>query len=303
MVKKIAIIGPGVVGYATGKVLSENGFEVGFIGRNKEKIEKLRKEGFWAHTFSASPIHKYDFYDFDVTFITVATPTVDGKINLDPIKDAAKFLGMLLKFKKKYHLVVVKSTVLPGTTENLVIKEIEEISHKKAGKDFGVCMNPEYLREEKSLEDSRKPWVTLIGELDEKSGRVLESIYEKYASPIFHCTLREAEMQKYIHNLYNAVKITFYNEMRQLSGNIGLNAEKLFKINALSCEGMWNPEYGIRDFGPYSGHCLPKDTQALYNWAEKNGYEVDLLKATIDVNNKYMKKLNMTSPNVIGAVL
>lgn len=297
---KICIIGPGVVGYATGKVLSENGFEIGFIGRSQEKIDKLKKEGFWAYTFSTFPDHKYDY---NVTFLTVATPTVDGKIDLEPIRHAAKFLGGLLTFRKEYHVVVVKSTVLPGTTENMIIKEIEEISGKKAGKDFGVCMNPEYLREKTAVEDSRKPWLTLIGELDKKSGVVLESIYKKFAKPIFHCSLKEAEMQKYVHNLYNAVKITFYNEMRQIAEINGLDAEKMFKINALTAEGMWNPMYGIRDFGPYSGHCLPKDTQAFYNWVEKNDYDADLLKAAIDVNNKFMKKLNLKNAHVIGATL
>jgi len=300
MPKKIAIIGPGVVGYATGKVLTENGFKVGFIGRSQEKIDKLRKEGFWAYTFSSFPDHKYDY---DVTFLTVATPTVDGKIDLEPIRRATKFLGRLLAFRKEYHVVVVKSTVLPGTTENMVIKEIEQMSGKKAGEDFGVCMNPEYLREETAVEDSRKPWVTLIGELDERSGAVLESIYKKFTKPIFHCSLMEAEMQKYVHNLYNAVKITFYNEMRQIAEANGLNTEKMFKINALTAEGMWNPTYGIRNFGPYSGHCLPKDTQAFYNWAQKNGYDADLLKITIVVNNNLMKKLHLKSAHVIGATL
>jgi len=300
MVKNIAIIGPGVVGYATGKVFSENGYKVGFIGRNSEKINKLKKEGFNAHTFATFPVNKYSY---DVSFLTIATPTVNGKIDLEPIRNAAKFLGGLLAHKKKYHLVVVKSTVLPGTTENMIIKEIEQMSDKKAGKDFGVCMNPEYLREESAINDSRKPWVTLIGELDKKSGDLLESIYKKFASPIFRCTLMEAEMQKYIHNLYNAVKITFYNEMRQIAQANSLDAEKLFRINALSAEGMWNPMYGIRNFGPYSGHCLPKDTQAFYDWTEKNDLDASLLRAAISVNNNLMKKLNINSAQVIGAIL
>lgn len=297
---KICIIGPGVVGYATGKILSENGFEIGFIGRNQDKIDRLRKEGFWAYTFTSFPDHKYVY---DITFITVATPTIDGKIDLEPIRHAAKFLGGLLAFRKEYHLVVVKSTVLPGTTENMVIKEIEKISGKKSGVDFGVCMNPEYLREKTAIEDSRKPWVTLIGQLDKKSGDILESIYKKFAKPIFRCSLMEAEMQKYVHNLYNAVKITFYNEMRQIAQANGLDAEKMFKINALTAEGMWNPMYGAKDFGPYSGHCLPKDMQAFYNWAEKNGYDAYLLKTTMKVNNNLMKKLNIKSAQVIGAAL
>ncbi|MEK7622503.1 MAG: nucleotide sugar dehydrogenase [Patescibacteria group bacterium] len=300
MVKKICIIGPGVVGYATGVVLKENGFEVGFVGRNQEKIAKLCQEGYQAKIFADFSEHDYDY---DLTFITVATPTIGGKIDLQPVLAVAEFLGEQLKYKPDYHVAVVKSTVLPGTTQNLVVRILEEKSGKTAGRDFGVCMNPEYLREVNALEDSRKPWLTLIGELDEKSGAVLESVYQKFASPIFHCSLKEAEMQKYIHNIYNAVKITFYNEMRQIAKINGLDAEKMFKINALSCEGMWNSRYGIRDAGPFLGHCLPKDTQALYNWAEKNNYDASLLKTTIEVNNQLMKKLNLKNAHVIGDIL
>jgi UDPglucose 6-dehydrogenase len=303
MVKKqysICIIGPGVVGYATGKVLAENGFKVGFIGRNEEKSLNLRAQGFESHTFKNFPDHHYDY---DITFITVATPTINRKINLQPVLDAAEFLAGLLKHTKKYHLVVVKSTVLPGTTQKLVIKTIEKITGKKAGEDFGVCMNPEYLREVSAIEDSRKPWVTLIGQLDKKSGDMLESVYKTFTKDIFRCSLIEAEMQKYIHNLYNAVKITFFNEMRNVAEIIGADADRMFKLTALSCEGMWNPRYGIKNSGPFSGHCLPKDTQAFYDFCDKNGIDADLLKSTINVNHKIMKRLNIEDPHVIGAIL
>jgi UDPglucose 6-dehydrogenase len=285
---RICIIGPGIVGIATGKALSEIGFEIGFIGRNSDKILKLRKEGFWAHTFDNFPNHSFDF---DVSIITVATPTEDGKINLNPIKSTAAYLGKWLKYQKKYHLVVVKSTVLPGTTEDIVIKTIEKLSGKKAGKDIGFCMNPEYLRAETALEDSRKPWVILIGQLDKKSGDILENIYQKFNCPIYRCSIKEAEMKKYIHNLYNANKITFFNEMRQICKRLKINADKIFKITTLSCEGMWNVNYGIKDYGPFSGFCLPKDTQAFSYWANKNNYEVALLDTVIEVNNKLQKKL------------
>lgn len=91
--------------------------------------------------------------------------------------------------------------------------------------------------------------------------------------------------------------------MRQVAKINGLDAEKMFKINALSCEGMWNSRYGIRDAGPFLGHCLPKDTQAFYNWAEKNAYDAHLLKAAINVNKKLMKKLNLKNAHIIGAIL
>lgn len=280
---RICIIGPGIVGIATGKALAEQGFEIGFIGRNKEKTEQLRKEGFWAHTFESFPNHSFEF---DISMITIATPTENGKVNLEPLKQAANYLGHWLKYRDNYHVVVVKSTVPPGTTEDLVLKIIEKNSGKKAGKDLGFCMNPEYLRAETALEDSRKPWVIMIGENDKKSGEVLHDLYRKFDCPIFHSSLKEAEMQKYIHNLYNAAKITFFNEMREVGKQINIDADKVFKITALSCEGIWNAKYGLKDLGPYSGFCLPKDTKAFYEWAMRNNFDVSLLKSVIDVNHK-----------------
>lgn len=279
---KICIVGPGVVGQATGKVLVLQGFDTVFVGGSSEKINKLRSQGYRAYErdkfFDGS-------YDFDITIFTVPTPTINGKVNLDALKQASTALGKRLKSKKNYHLVVVKSTVPPGTTEDLVIKTVEKFSGKKVGRDFGACMNPEYLREKTAYEDSLKPWIIVIGEYDEKSGDMLSSLFRKFDCPIFRCSLKEAEIQKYVHNLFNATKITFFNEMRSVGKAIGADTERIFKLVALSCEGMWNPQYGIRDFGPFQGSCLPKDTQAFLDWAKKRGYKTDLLKTAIEVNN------------------
>lgn len=287
--KKICILGPGIVGIATGKALAKMGHKIGFIGRNKEKADKLKKEGFWSYTFDTFP---NNFYDFDISMITIATPTVMGKVDLNPLKQVVNFLTRVLKYNKKYHLVVVKSTVPPTTTEDLVMKPILQKTGKKLGKEIGFCMNPEYLRAETALEDSLKPWVILIGESDKRAGLFLQQVYEKFSCPIYHCRIIEAEFQKYVHNLFNATKITFFNEMREIGKKLSMNTEKVFKVTALSCEGMYNSEYGIRDFGPFSGFCLPKDTQGFYSWAEERGYDVDLLKRVIEVNNKLAKKLS-----------
>jgi len=285
----ICIIGPGVVGQATGKVFLEKGIKVGFLGRTKEKVENLRKEGY--NSFTKDELLDGN-YDFDITMFTVPTPTVKGKIDLSVLIQASADLGKRLKYFKKYHLVVVKSTVPPGTTEDLVIKTIEEYSGKKIGKDFGACMNPEYLREETAYSDTLNPWIILIGEYDKKSGDLLNLLYEgKFNCPIYRCEIREAEMQKYIHNLFNAAKITYYNEMRQIANHIGVNADKIFKYTAISCEGVWNPKYGSRDMGPFQGSCLPKDTQAFFHWAQARGFDSSLLKTVIDVNNNLVNGL------------
>lgn len=287
----ICIIGPGIVGQATGKVFAVKGYDVSFLGGNISKIEKLRKEGFDAY-------ERNDLmdggYDFDISMLTVPTPTKNGKINLEAMKSASVDLGKRLAKTKKYHLIVVKSTVSPGTTENLVIPAIEKYSGKKVGKDFGACMNPEYLREKTAYDDTLNPWIILIGKYDKKSGDLLYSVYkDKFNCPIYRCELREAEMQKYVHNLYNAVKITFFNEMREIGKEIGANTGKMFKFVAISAEGMWNSNYGIRNKGPFDGSCLPKDTEAFLHWAEAQGFDTPLLRSVIHVNNTLAEKLGV----------
>ncbi|MDO8498931.1 MAG: nucleotide sugar dehydrogenase [bacterium] len=284
---KICIVGPGIVGQATGKAFLAKGFEITFVGVDPKNITDLRHEGYNANlvneVFNGN-------YNFDVTFLTVPTPTLDGKIDISALKDASINLGKNLAHSDKYHLVVVKSTVLPGTTENMVIKYIEKYSKKRAGPDFGVCMNPEYLREKTADEDALNPWLILIGEYDKKSGYILSEIYRDFDGPIYRVSITEAEIQKYIHNLFNATKITFFNEMRQIGQKMGINIEKVFNLTSLSAEGVWNHTYGIKDKGPFSGKCLPKDTQAFFSWAEENGFDAKLLKSVIEVNEKIKTK-------------
>lgn len=190
-------------------------------------------------------------------------------------------------------MVVIRSTVPPGTTEDILIPILEKYSGKKAGKDFGVCMNPEYLREVSNEEDFKNPWIITIGELDRRSGEMLEKICCHYDCPIAHVSLREAEIQKYAHNLYNACKISFFNEIRMICRAIDVNADKVFELVAKSAEASWNPKYGIRDLGPYGGSCLPKDTVALLSWAkEKLEDSMPLLKAIIKVNEITKEKYN-----------
>ncbi len=295
---KVCIFGPGVVGYATGKAFAAKGIEVGFVGRNPKKIQQLRDEGFRAYTFEEITPENFDF---DISFLTIATPTIDGKIDLTGIDSVSQFIGKLLKNVNKYHVVVDKSTVSPGTTEGLILENIEKHSGKKVGIDFGLAMAPEYLREETAFEDAVKPWLIVIGQYDKKSGNMVERSFKPFNAEIYRCKIIEAEMQKYVHNLFNAVKITFFNEMRAIAKQMGADASHIFEMTTLSCEGMWHAAYGTRDFGAFSGSCLPKDTQAFYVWATKRGFNVDLLKQTIDVNNRLISQNGHKLEKVIGS--
>ncbi len=285
---KIAIIGSGVVGQATGKGFKTKGHDIVFVDVNPLVLEKLKQEGY--PTYLPEQLIEED--NIDAFFIAVSTPTVDGKIKLEHLKSSIENLAAgYLKAKEGYCVITARSTLPPGTTEEIIIPLLEKYSGKKAGKDFGVAVNPEFLREETAIKDFQNPWLITIGSIDKRSGETIENLYGLMDCPVVHISLREAEMQKYIHNLWNACKISFFNEMRAVCERLGgTDADKIFKLTTQSAEGFWNPEYGIKNHGPYGGSCLPKDTTAFLSWAkEKLGYQMSLLRAVIEVNNKTEK--------------
>jgi len=283
---KIAVVGSGFVGSATGKGLSKHGNKITFIDVVPEKLAQLREEGFEAF----SP-EEYPAITTDVTMFCVPTPTQGDKIQMTYIKAAVEQFAERLKNHNGYHVAVIRSTVPPKTTRKFVLPLIEKVSGKKAGKDFGLCMQPEYLREVTAEQDYARPWFQLIGEYDERSGDVLEKILRKFDAPIERMSLEEAEFQKYVHNVYNAVKIAFFNEMRVIGNKEGWNTDAVFRATAESCEGIWNPMYGLRDFGPFDGSCLPKDTRALLQWGDTMGYDLGILRSVVVENLKHEKLL------------
>jgi len=283
---KIAVVGAGFVGEATGRGLAKHKHQVVFIDTDEAKVKQLRKQGFEAY----SP-DKYTKVTTDVTMFSVPTPTNGNAIHLEHLKEAVKDFARIFKDSKSYHVVVIRSTVPPGTTRKIIMPLIEKYSGKKVGQDFGLVMQPEYLREATANEDFERPWFILIGQYDDKSANVIEKIYRSFDAPIQRMSLEEAEIQKYIHNVYNAVKIAFFNEMRIALKRVGGDAEKVFLAVAESSESIWNPVYGLRNYGPFDGSCLPKDTRAFLEWGDKNGIDMDILRAVIVANIKHEQVL------------
>jgi UDPglucose 6-dehydrogenase len=281
--ERIAIIGAGVVGRATGRGFGEMGHDVIFADTDPNVVRALRREGRQAIDPADLRLAQPS-----VSMICVPTPNDrDGRQDLTALSAALGAIGPLLA-TDAYHLVVVRCTVLPTVTERLVVPALEAWSGAKGGRDFGVCMNPEFLREATAEDDFLKPWVVVIGELDKKSGNLLERLYRPLSrrsrAPVLRTSLRAAEMTKYAHNLFNATKISFANEMWLLSRQLGIDGDQVMAMVAQSAEAMWNPRYGIRGGYPFGGNCLPKDTEALANLAGDLGWNVPLLQATIDIN-------------------
>ncbi len=303
---KITIVGAGVVGEATGTVLAQHGFDIVFTDVNAGVVSRLREKG-----HRAFETEELDKVDTDIYMLSIPTYPLDlcrdqaeaekleksmspvewCDVGINFTKSASATIGKWLASASRYQLVVIRSAVLPGTTEDLIIPILREQSGKRAGVDFGVCVNPEYLRERASVQDIANPWVNVIGELDQRSGGMLQQVYGWSKAPLYRVSLKEAEMQKFIHNLCNATKISFFNEMRMLCKQIGVDDGIIIPIVAKSAEALWNPEYGTRDYGPFGGKCLPKDTVAFVAWAQRSGWEARMVKAAIEVNDLYAAQL------------
>jgi len=291
MANSIFIVGSGLVGQATGKGLATKGFKVTFIDVRPAIVNQLRQQGYEA--FEASEVKKTDT---DIFLLSVPTYSLKPGINgLDFVKEAATSIGSWLSKTDKYCLVVVRSTVLPGTTEGTIIPILEEYSGKSAGRDFGICASPEYLRERCAEEDFLNPWLVLIGELDKRSGDLLQEVYHWVNCPIYRVSLKEAEMEKFVHNLFNANKISFFNEMRLACRQMGLDCERVFSLVAQSAEASWNHSYGTKGLGPFGGSCLPKDTAAFLSWAKEQGIETPLVDAMLRVNEALVRHLEPVS--------
>ena len=279
--KKISIIGSGWVGTAIGKGFTEVGYEVIFYDVVDKSLPNFTKD------------INYAIENSDLSFICVPTPTTRDGIDLRYIKEATKSIGKTVANKDSYHLVVVKSTVVPKTTENVVIPLLEKYSGKKTD-EFGVCMNPEFLTEISGSwskdEGTKKDFFTedriVIGECDKRSGDVLEEIYKPLNKPIFRTDLRTAETIKYASNCMLATKISYWNEIFLICKELGIESQIIADVVGLDPR---IGKYGTVHGKAFGGKCLPKDLKAFVSFAEEY-HKAKLLKAVDDINEEMKKK-------------
>ncbi len=296
---RISLIGAGYVGLTTAVGFSKKGFKTILMDIDKEKVERinsgespiyepglremlkeLRREG----NIEATTNLDYAVSESEITFICVPTPSRrNGDTDLRYIEDSSKAIGKALRLKEHYHVVAVKSTVPPETTERVVIPNLEEGSGKKAGPGFGVCMNPEFLREGSALEDFLNPDRIVIGELDPRSGETLAFLYRGFAAPVLRTSLKVAEMIKYASNSFLAMKITYANEIGNICKKLGIDAYEVMK--GVGLDSRISPHFLRAGIG-FGGSCFPKDVLALVSKAEKLGYNASLLKEVINVNSR-----------------
>lgn len=220
----------------------------------------------------------------DLSFVCVGTPSQsNGGLDLRYISRVCEQIGQALGAKEDRHTVVIRSTILPGTMRTVVIPSLEEFSGKKAGVDFGICSNPEFLREGSAVKDFRCPPKTVIGELDEASGDMLAGLYEHLSAPLIRTDLDIAEMIKYVDNSWHALKIGFANEIGNLCDAFGVNADAVMDVFCQDKKLNISPAY-LRPGFAFGGSCLPKDLRALSYQAKMNDLQVPILTSVLPSN-------------------
>jgi len=277
--------------------LIKKGYNVIFVDKNPDIIRSLEEEGYRACL--PDDLSGYDTGS-RASMFCIDTPLGERNANniggmdlgniMSAVSTHAKWLGKSkqssINGDKYYHLIVVRSTVPPGTTKGLLLPLIEKYSGLKVGEDLGLCMHPEFLRTVSAEEDYLNPRATIIGQYDSKSGDLLEDIYSKFEGEKIRVDLDMAEFMKFIHNCFNATKISFSNEMWQLGNSLGMDANLALQLAAKTAEGLWNPNYGLIGGQPYGGHCLPKDTEGFEKFAQRNSIVTPLLSAVVRVNRQ-----------------
>lgn len=222
--------------------------------------------------------------DTELSFVCVGTPSQpNGNLDVRYIRRICEQIGEALSSKSTRHTVVIRSTILPGTMHKVVIPTLEEFSKKKAGIDFGVCSNPEFLREGSAVKDFRSPPKTVIGELDKASGDMLHQLYEKFEAPLIRTDLGTAEMVKYVDNSWHALKIGYANEIGNLCKSLGLDAHDVMNIFCQDRKLNISPAYLMPGFA-FGGSCLPKDLRALAYQAKTQDMHLPILNSILPSN-------------------
>ena len=334
---KVLILGTGYVGLVSGSCLAERGHKVTCFDINSKKIEKLNNLEIPIHekglkNLIFKNLNKNLFFTdnlkdsldkTDLAIICVGTPVSGKKINLNQVKNISKKIGIALKNSKKFYSILVKSTVIPGTTDEIVIPILEKYSQKKLGKGFGVGMNPEFLKEGSAVSDFMNPDRIVIGSSDKKSKKIFEKLYEPFSEMDFIKTNnRTAETIKYVNNSLLATLISFSNEIGNLCSSIeGVDAIEVMKgvhldnrLSPIKHDGERIVPDIISYLKPgcgYGGSCFPKDTKAFASFGATKDLNMQLINSVIEINNsqhleiikkikKYYKDFSNLKISILG---
>ncbi len=301
----ISIFGLGYVGTVTAACLAHKGNRVLGIDLSASKVEALDSgrspivEPKVSELIAASnkACHLHATMDpiaavmqTDVSFLCVGTPSLrNGNLDLGHIGPVCEEIGKALRQKRTFHLIVLRSTVLPGTAESIVIPTLEKHSGKRMGKDFGVCVNPEFMREGTAVADFFEPAITIIGSSSPEHAAILRNVYNWVPGQVFETSFRSAEMVKYVCNAWHALKVSFANEVGALAKCLDVNAAEVISMFSADTKLNISSRYLKPGFA-FGGSCLPKDVRALTYRARELDLNLPLLKAIMPSNEEHLAR-------------
>jgi len=301
---KISVFGLGYVGAITCGCLAREGHTVIGVDVSKVKVDLINagntpvietqigdfiKEGITKGLLKATQDIQAAIKETDISFISVGTPSqLNGSLDLTFVQRVCEQIGSAIKDKTSFHVVVIRSTILPGSTKETLIPALEKSSGKKAGTDFGVVFNPEFLREGTSVYDFYNPPKTVIGATDPKSSALVREIYQKLPGEMIETSIEVSEAVKYADNNFHAVKITFANEIGLICKALNIDSHDVMNIFCKDTKLNLSPYYLKPGFA-FGGSCLPKDIRSLTYKSKMLDVETPLLNSLLPSNEKQIR--------------
>jgi GDP-mannose 6-dehydrogenase len=302
---KISIFGLGYVGAVSAGCLTKDGHEVIGVDPNQTKvdlinqgkapiiekdIEEIIKQAVAKKLLRATQDAKMAIAESEISLICVGTPSqINGGLDLKYVRKVCEEIGEALRGKQGFHVVVARSTMLPSSMRTVLIPVLEESSGKKAGQGFGVCNNPEFLREGSAVYDYYNPPKTVIGETDAMAGDVVAKLYAQLDAPLIRTNIETAEMVKYTDNVWHALKIGFTNEIGNICKGIGIDGHEVMDIFCKDTKLNLSPYYLKPGFA-FGGSCLPKDLRALIYKAKSMDLDTPILTSILASNSLQIEK-------------
>lgn len=302
---KISVFGLGYVGAVSAGCLARDGHEVIGVDPNATKVELINRgvapiiekdigemiaAAVAAERLRATASVQEAVASTELSLVCVGTPSqLNGNLDLSYVRRVCEQIGAALRDKDAFHVVVARSTMLPGSMRQIVIPTLEQHSGKTAGVDFGVCNNPEFLREGTAVHDYYHPPKTVIGETDARAGQLLVDLYAGMAAPLVRTDVETAEMVKYADNNWHALKVAFANEIGNICKAVGIDGHKVMEIFCRDTKLNLSPYYMKPGFA-FGGSCLPKDVRALTYKARSLDLDLPVLNAILPSNERQIQR-------------
>jgi GDP-mannose 6-dehydrogenase len=301
----ISVFGLGYVGTVTAACLAFRGHNVTGVDLNPNKVEAMNSgkspiveprineiitESHGANRLRATSSAETAVLNSDISILCVGTPSLrNGKLDLGNIEPVCREIGEILKKKRSFHLVVLRSTVLPGTAETIVVPTLEKTSGKRMGGEFGVCVNPEFMREGTAVADFLEPSITVIGAAEKAHSTLVRDLYAWAPGLVFETSFRSAEMVKYVCNAWHAVKVDFANEIGTLARELEVDVESVMEIFGSDTKLNISSTYLKPGFA-FGGSCLPKDVRALNYRAKELDLKLPLFESIMPSNDEHLER-------------